>query len=467
MQKKGVLFKEKRKDIMMDFQMMQSNLFMLLIFSLLAVMIYYKIRGGGRAFYLLTINALFYILCDFKMFFLLAAVIFWTWICSRKLEERKDKKWLAFGICPLILLLFFFKYGFSNLLLPLGISYYSFKSISYLVDVYREKYCAEKNIVTYALYVSFFPEILCGPITRFDQFHKTLKEVSYSDENIQRGFYFILKGVFLKTVIANRLSGYVGTIFAAPASYTGLALWMAAFFYSIQIYCDFAGYSSIAVGITQLFGMHYTENFKRPYLSVDIREFWDRWHISLSNWLKDYIYIPLGGNRCTKWKQKRNVMAVFLVSSIWHGTGWNFILWGIWHGFLNSFTVKKQANQNKVRKVFEMCVNFFCVMLGWIFFRAASVPVAVEFLKGMFFNLKISSKEVQNAVLPFTRDNTCVAFFLTVLFFIAAMALREYWEEKKQIKGTAIASVLWQVFLLVSIILFGYFGISDFLYANF
>ena len=412
----------------MLFQDMSNNVLTFLMFSIIAIVIYYVIPRRGRCLYLITANILFYMLCDLKMFLILGATIIWTWLCAQRLEVRRCRGWLAAGVCSLVGLLSLFKYnqylmkavnavlgavgmgsisGIWNLLMPLGISYYIFKSISYLVDVYRGKYQAEKSLIKYALYVSFFPEILCGPISRYDEFKASLENgMTYSDENMQRGFYLMLKGVFMKVVIANRLAGYVGAVFAEPSAYNGIALWMAAFFYAIWLYCDFAGYSFIAIGITQLFGLHYKENFNRPYFASNIREFWDRWHISLSDWLRDYVYFPLGGSRCTRLRSKCNVMVVFLVSGLWHGSGIHFLVWGAYHGLLNVFTPQKRnriqspehinhvGKKKKVRSALAVLWNFSLVTLGWIFFGVDSLNTAVTYLKGMFTNLKISVSEV-------------------------------------------------------------------------
>jgi len=479
---------------------MGNEVLSFLLFSIGVVVIYYIVPQRCRTTYLLVANIIFYICCDWKAFFILTMTILGTWLCALEMEKSQSKGWLIAGISSLVLLLALFKYleliktavntlldnvgmgsssGVWNLIIPMGISYYLFKTISYLVDVYRGKYPAEKSILKYALYVSFFPEILCGPITRYNEFKDSMENgMNYSDENMQRGFYLVLKGVFMKVVIANRLSDYVTFVFSDPTAYTGIALWMAAFFYAVWLYCDFAGYSSIAIGITQLFGLHYKENFKRPYFSQNIHQFWDRWHISLSDWLRDYIYFPLGGSRCSKLKCKLNVMIVFCVSGLWHGSKLTFLFWGIYHGLLNILLPQKKKTiqdekektvgiKNKVCNGLAIAINFSLVTIGWIFFGADSIKTAIIFIKSMFVNFRISISEIQNAILPFTFDNTCVAYFLVVMGFIFIFWLRELYEEKKNIEGMDIASVPWQTFLLVSIILFGSFNASGFVYANF
>lgn len=468
---------------------LSTNVLALLIFSVISLIVYYLLPKKARKIFLLVVSAVFYALCDLKMLAILVVSIVLTWYITIKISQKHSRKWLALGCTLLVALLVFFKYnefffkgvnaflnlfglgsssGVLKLLMPLGISYYVFKSISYMVDVYKEKYDVERNLLNYALYVSLFTEILSGPISRYNEFKQSLDlSMNYSPQNMELGFYMIIRGLFMKGVIANRLSGYVGAIFATPEAYTGIALWLAAFFYAVQLYCDFAGYSSIAVGITQLFGLHYKENFMRPYCSTNIVEFWNRWHISLSSWLKDYVYIPLGGSRCSKPRTKLNIMIVFLVSGLWHGSGLNFIVWGLYHGVLNICTPRNTKKPTGIKKILLIFLTFIAVTFGWILFGTSSLGTAIIYIKSMFTNFSFSIASIQSAILPFTNDNTCIAFFLTSIFFIAVFAIRELWEERKKIQGTEVASIPWQIFLLVSVILFGNFTASGFIYANF
>lgn len=471
------------------FSELGSNVLALIVFSIVILVVYYLIPRQVRKSYLLLTSIAFYGLCDLKMLAVLLASIVFTWYCTNMIQKSNSKKWLFFGCTVLILLLAFFKYnnffvnsvnaildcfgirdnsGILKLALPLGISYYVFKSISYMVDVYKKKYEAEKNLLNYGFYISFYPEIISGPISRYDEFKKAMDtSMNYSVKNMETGFYLIIRGLFMKGVIANRLADYVGGVFSAPESFGGIALWLAAFFYAVQLYCDFAGYSSIAIGITQLFGLHYKDNFIRPYFSTNIVEFWNRWHISLSSWLKEYIYIPLGGSRCSKLRKKLNVMIVFLVSGLWHGTGLNFVVWGLYHGILNAFTPRKKEAPKGIKKFILIIVNFALVTFGWIPFGSQTLGKAAVYIKRMFLNLSISMVDIQRAILPFTSDNTCIAFFLTVILFTGILIIREWYEEKKNIKSSEPASLLWQVFLLTSILLFGNFASSGFIYANF
>ena len=465
---------------------LSSNILYLLTFCLGALLIYYIVPQHCKRATLLTLSIAFYLCCDWKMFFAMALVTVFTWYCGLRIKNTGRKKWLIIGCVSLVAFLAFFKYnsffvagaqkllaavGFSSdllsVLMPLGISYYVFKAISYMVDVYRGKLPAETNLFTYALYICLFSEILCGPITRYSVFKESVsKDIVYKEENFHTGFYLVIKGLFMKVVIANRLSGYVATIFACPENYAGLTLWFAAFCYAVQLYCDFAGYSFVMVGVTKLFGLHTTLNFDRPYFATNIKEFWNRWHISLSGWLKDYVYIPLGGGRCSKWRNKANVIATFLVSGLWHGTGLNFLAWGLIHGVANAATPKKMAPRG-IKKVLMILLTFGIVTFGWIFFGVDSIQTAFVYLKCMVCNLSFSVEAVQNAILPFTGDNTCVAFFLTAMLFVAVLFAREWYEERKKLPSLQVAGMGWQIFLLTSILLFGSFGTSGFIYANF
>ena len=475
---------------LLDGTFQNSILRLLLAFAVITAL-YYVIPKKGRLYFLLGANVLFYLLCDWRMFAILAAETVWTFLCGRFIAEKKNRKaWLIAGIIPVVLALLGFKYFnfFSqsinaalaafgigatemtlNLLIPLGISYYTFRMISYLADIYKKKYEAETRFVTYAVYVSFFAHILSGPIERYDRFKASVSEgLIFRSDLAQNGFYRILLGLFMKAVIANRLAGYVSAVFSSPGTHPSLALWLAAFFYSVQLYCDFAGYSEIAIGFSNLLGFDTIENFRRPYLSTNIRDFWNRWHISLSSWLRDYIYIPLGGNRCSKWRRAFNVMITFLICGMWHGAGWNFLFWGGYHGVINILTPReKEKKHGFVYRLLSALLTFLLVMFGWIFFGSSSLGAAFSYIKQMFSGLSFNTNAILYSIMPFTNDNTCAAFFLTVCLFILILLIFEILEDKRKKPQKTLALSAWQVFFLVSTVLFGVFGTSSFIYANF
>lgn len=456
---------------------MQSNILLFVLFSIISAITLNFIPVKYKKYMLLFLNLLFYGLCDLKFLFLILLGIVWSYYIGRlivtKLELRKF--YLCLGIIPIVIILCFFKYynffvpegeDVLQVVMPLGISYYTFKIISYMVDVYRQKRCIEGTLIEYAVYVSFFPQIICGPISRSEDIMGQLRHLSkISGELMSDGMYLILSGLFKKLVIADRLNSYVNAIFANPSGYPGLALWMAAFFYTIQIYCDFAGYSEIAIGAANLLGIKCKANFQLPYFSYSIKDFWRRWHISLSSWLRDYIYIPLGGNRKGPFFKNINILLTFLVSGIWHGNGFNYLFWGIYHGFFNLFNYKSASSVWK--RALQIIATFFVVMFGWIFFKAATLQTALSYIGAMFCNLSISLESIIASVIPFTGDFSCLAYLLCVCLFIVVLFFMEYREFSDKIRNVKKEKTVQMVIYISSIILFGVIGQSSFLYANF
>jgi D-alanyl-lipoteichoic acid acyltransferase DltB (MBOAT superfamily) len=321
------------------------------------------------------------------------------------------KLWVFLSFTSNLSILFFFKYfdfAVSNInfifahigikllnpafdvLLPVGISFYTFQALSYTMDIYRGEIAAEKNIAKYALFVSFFPQLVAGPIERSKNLLNQMTERHYFDyERVKSGLLLMLWGYFQKIVIADRISVYVNTIFADWIKFSGLQLSTGAVFFAFQIYCDFAGYSNISRGAGQIMGFRLMENFKEPYFASSIQDFWRRWHISLSTWFRDYLYIPLGGSRCSKIKKYRNILITFLASGLWHGASWNFFIWGAWHGILQiTGEAAKPLKQKCVSKLNinldgtmiktgKIIMTFIMVDIGWIFFRAKNLATAI------------------------------------------------------------------------------------------
>lgn len=284
-------------------------------------------------------------------------------------------------------------------LLPMGISFFTLQAISYLVDVSKSKLPAERNLLYYLLYMSFFPSVTSGPICRAPELLPQFRgksRVTYSQ--VKHACLRMLRGYFLKLVIADRISPWVSFIYSDTQQYAGLPMWSAVLLYGFEIYADFAGYTDIALGAAELFGFRLPENFDMPYLSRSIREFWHRWHISFSSWLRDYIYIPLGGSRCSKLRKYCNVMVTFAVSGFWHGSGWNYIAWGLLHGVFQVIggvlaPVREKLcgvlhfrPQNKLRIVLSTLFTFGLVDFAWIFFRCNSIHSAFAVMKGLFFS---------------------------------------------------------------------------------
>lgn len=280
-----------------------------------------------------------------------------------------------------------------DILLPVGISFYTFQAIGYLIDVSRGTIQAEKNFITYALFVSFFPQLVAGPIERakslLPQFHK---DHSFNADDVSEGSKQMLWGFFMKLCVADVLSSYVDAIYNNVANHNGISLILATFFFAFQIYCDFSGYSNIAIGTARIMGFHLMDNFRQPYFSTSIKDFWRRWHISLSSWFADYIYIPLGGNRVSFIRHLLNLMITFLISGLWHGANWTFAIWGIVHGFYMIVdTIFRRVFPHVFERntLFKMISTIFCfcmVCLAWIFFRANTITDAFSIINKILTN---------------------------------------------------------------------------------
>lgn len=290
-----------------------------------------------------------------------------------------------------------------NILLPVGISFYTFQALSYTIDVYRGEIIPEKNLLRYALFVSFFPQLVAGPIERSGNLLQQMKEIDkrrlWSYDSVVSGSILALWGFFQKMVIADRLALLVDSIWESYQDYGTIMLILAVAGFSVQIYCDFAGYSAIAIGVSKIMGIKLMENFDTPYFARNIRDFWKRWHISLSSWFKDYLYIPLGGGKCSKIRNYLNLLVTFLISGLWHGAGWHFVLWGGIHGIyqiigrmLNPikkklYRIMKFKTDSISWRMGECGVTFILVSFAWIFFRAESLSEAVSFIHQMLYNM--------------------------------------------------------------------------------
>lgn len=398
-----------------------------------------------------------------------------------KNDLKKKKVCLIISIVLNLTILFLFKYynfaaeniteflqysGLSlkmpnfTFLLPVGISFYTFQALGYSIDVYRGNTKVEKNIFTYSLFVSFFPQLVAGPIERsthlLPQFYK-LKYFSY--ENAMRGIKMMLWGYFLKLVLADRCAMYVDAVFGNLEYHNGGSMFISAIFFTLQIYGDFAGYSLVAIGTAKIMGFDLMENFHRPYFASTITDFWHRWHISLSTWFKDYVYIPLGGNRNGEIRTYCNLMITFLVSGIWHGAEWTFLCWGGIHGFFQC--VEKFLGWNKksltgYSRFFHWILTFTIVSFAWIFFRASTVSEAFFVIKSIFSNF--SFPIVESVV------------FIGVFFALIVLLFKEMKDEfnwKFKIFNSWLFQHTYIVFMIAYIILFGVLKGGQFIYFQF
>lgn len=273
-----------------------------------------------------------------------------------------------------------------SLILPVGISFYTFQAIGYTIDVYKEKIPAARDSISFFAFISFFPQLVAGPIERASRLYpQFLRQRTFDYQQAVRGCRLILWGFFKKIVIADGAAEIVNAIFGNAAAYNASTLWLGAILFTFQIYGDFSGYSDIAIGTARLLGIDLMKNFDKPYLSKSIPEFWRRWHISLTTWFRDYIYFPLGGSRCSKAKCLRNTMVVFLLSGLWHGSNWTFVAWGLYHAlfFVPRLLSGKKENEHTRFPLISVGVTFLIVTIGWVLFRADNLSVAFTFLKGM------------------------------------------------------------------------------------
>ena len=421
---------------------------------------------------------------------------------SRRLPHA-GKTVLLLSVLLCVGLLFFFKYlnffsenmaallqRFSiplqpftlRLALPIGISFYLFQTISYLVDVYRGKLPAERHFGIYAVYVSFFPKVMQGPIERGEKLLPQLHNPRRFDyRQASYGMKQMAWGFFKKLVLADGLSGFVSQVYDNPTAYSGFSLVLATFFFAVQLYCDFSGYTHIALGSAGILGIRLSPNFRSPYFASSIKDFWGRWHISLSSWLRDYIYIPLGGNRTGRFRHALNILITFLVSGLWHGASWNYVLWGGIHGILqvlegflpwNKKSSRFQTDRrlSVLRQMIAVPATFLLVCFAWVFFRAATISDALYVLSHMFAGIGSPDSYIRSCALQMGLTFSNLVFHclpMIPLFFFDLFSL----------KTDVIARISkqrffirWPVYilLLLVILLFSEKGVTtEFIYMQF
>lgn len=384
-----------------------SNIF-LFFFLPLVLLGYYLIKVEYRNIFLLVSSLLFYAWGEPKFVFVIILsilinycfgfIIFWA--------KNGDRKTLAkismlLGVIANCALLFYFKYfdffisslnwtagtniALKEIILPIGISFFTFQGLSYIIDIYFNKTPVQKNFINFALFKSFFPQLIAGPIIRYADVHEQIVNRENTVDSFAYGVRRFILGLGKKLIIANTLGQVADNIFMLPADQTSLSIaWLGAICYTFQIYYDFSGYSDMAIGLAQMFGFKFKENFDFPYVSRSITEFWRRWHISLSSWFRDYLYIPLGGNRTGN--VYLNLLIVFIVTGLWHGAAWNFVIWGLWHGSFIIFerVLKKFKFKIKLPNVISWLYSMMVVIIGWVLFRSPDLESAINYLRIMF-----------------------------------------------------------------------------------
>lgn len=388
--------------------MVFSSMTFLWIFLPILLGIYFITKDKYRNIILLIFSFIFYSWGEPKYILLMIASIIINYILGIILDkfETKNKRRIVLiaSIAINLGLLAYFKYFnffidninklFDNTIilsrdiaLPIGISFYTFQIMSYIIDLYRRDIKVQKNILDLALYISFFPQLIAGPIVKYHDINEQLKRRTITIGKFAQGIKRFIYGLSKKVILANSLAYIADMIFNADISLINMLIsWLGAICYTLQIYFDFSGYSDMAIGLGKMFGFEFMENFNLPYISTSITEFWRRWHISLSTWFKEYLYIPLGGNRKGKIRTYVNLGIVFLATGLWHGAAWNFIVWGIYNGFfliIERIKLKEWLDKNKF-KFINHIYSLLIIIIGWVFFRAENLTNALKYLKTMF-----------------------------------------------------------------------------------
>ena len=493
---------------------MLFNSFEFLLFFPTVAFIYFLLPHRFRWFHLLLSSCVFYMAFIPVYIFILIFTIIVDYIAGIYIERSTGKRRKLFLICSIIaniLILAVFKYfnfftdnfnallslfnihknhlPFLDIILPVGLSFHTFQAMSYTIEVYRGNQKAEKHFGIYALYVMFFPQLVAGPIERPQNLLHQFRTQHYFDyPRVVNGMRLMLWGFFKKIVIADRLSIFVSEVYDQPTQYQGISLVLATVFFAFQIYCDFSGYSDIALGTAEVLGFKLMKNFNRPYFSKSISEFWSRWHISLSTWFRDYLYISLGGNRVSVPRWYFNLFFVFLVSGFWHGANWTFIAWGALHGFYLVFAIisqKRRLNINQsigimkngfVLKIVQIITTFILVDFAWVFFRAKNIKDAIYIITHLLSNIPqqlISAARNEN----FSRHRIIYLNQTTYEFFIAIAAILfmesiHYFQRNLELRvyfSKKSSFFRWVTYALIiySIILFGEFSNNSFIYFQF
>ncbi len=494
---------------------MLFNSLKFIVFFIIAYLIYLVIPKRARKACLLVASYYFYMCWNPLYILLLMGSTLVTYLCGLFVKKH-GRKILVLSLVLNFSLLFVFKYldfaygtiakgmglfgvmlpDFSSgLLLPVGISFYIFQAVGYTIDVYRGETEPEKNLLTYALFVSFFPQLVAGPIERSKRLLSQLNNLQslkvLNFEKMERGFVTALYGFFMKMVIADRAAIYVDHVFdeVTFSLNSGFPVIVAIIMFSLQIYCDFAGYTFIAIGVAEMMGIDLCVNFKQPYFAKNIKDFWDRWHISLSTFFRDYLYFPLGGSRRGKLRKYSNLLIVFVISGLWHGAAWHYVIWGLLHGIarvlyeasvgLRTFVKTKIEKAglmnfgNESYGLFERILTFAFVSIAWVFFRCKSLSMALNVLKNAFASFN-----------PWTlSDGTLFTYGLTntdfnILFFsLLLMILVDVFSYKDKdlkalfVKQNPVFKLLFVVSVIGFIVLAGVYGplydASQFIYFQF
>lgn len=488
---------------------MLFNSFQFLLFFVLVTVLYYSLPHKFRWILLLISSYYFYMVWKPELIILIIFSTFVNYILSLMIYRQKDnflrKRYLLISLLINFGLLFVFKYlvffnhtfmglfGFMgitypisdfDIILPMGISFYTFQAASYTIDVYRKRLKPARHYGIFSLYITFFPQLVAGPIERSEnllpQFYKKHK---LQPRRVVMGLKIMMIGFFKKIVIADRVSVAVNTVYQNPEGFGGLALIFATVLFAFQIYCDFSGYSDIAVGAARVLGFDLMENFKSPFLSKSIQEHWRRWHVSLSSWFTDYVYIPLGGNRKGKWKQYRNILITFLISGLWHGSSFTYVVWGGLHGvmqvagsltsgFRNNIKKTLHIEKNPIASSISIICTFLLVCFAFIFFRSSTLSQAFYIISHLFSDVA-EWTSIQYLYENVTAMGLQLTELITVVLAIVFLMLMEILSKEKQIYEMIenryfIVRLAFYLFVATAVLTLGvYYNAGEFIYFQF
>jgi alginate O-acetyltransferase complex protein AlgI len=483
------------------------NSFEFLVFFPLVTILFFVLPHRTRWFLLLAASCVFYMYFIPVYILILFGTIVIDYFAGLYLEDTLDPKrkklYLAASIVANVGVLAVFKYynffldnindswdllsghptalRYLGIALQIGLSFHTFQAMSYTFEVYYGRQKAERHFGIYALYVMFYPQLVAGPIERPQNILHQFHEKKYFDYvKLREGLSLMLWGMFKKVVIADNLAGMVNMAYQDPDTANPFSLILASYFFAIQIYCDFSGYSDIAIGAARVMGFDLMENFRTPYVSQSIREFWSRWHISLSTWFRDYLYIPLGGNRTTKTRWMFNLFIVFLISGIWHGANWTYVIWGALHGIYlmvailkDDFIEKNGLTRHTERtwvKPLNIFITFHLALIAWVFFRANNVEDAFTIFRRLP-EADYSLSGFRDALVYFSGTpnnigNQVYNCFMAVAFLAIDPVMDKIAKRRIQLQTPVFRYALYSA-ILAGIVLFGFFGEVHFIYFQF
>ncbi|MGI9077813.1 MAG: MBOAT family O-acyltransferase [Gemmatimonadaceae bacterium] len=476
---------------------MLFNSFEFFVFFPVAVLTYFNLPPRYRTVWLLVASSLFYMAfvpAYILILFFTILVDYFAGLAIERATGPRRKAYLWISIAANVGVLAVFKYavffagnanallGFAGfptdvpvlrILLPVGLSFHTFQAMSYTMEVYRGRYRAERSFPTYALYVMFFPQLVAGPIERPQHLLPQFREVhTFNPEDATEGLRLMLWGFFKKIVVADRLALYVNPVYTDPLSFSPLANALATVCFAFQIYCDFSGYSDIAIGSARVMGFRLMTNFRQPYFATSVTDFWRRWHISLSTWFRDYVYIPLGGSRATSPRVMANIFTVFLLSGLWHGAGWTFVVWGAIHGLVliverASGLTTRDGFRSPVFNLAARVSTFSIVCIAWIFFRATSMAEAGNVLSRIF---SFSWRPGETAFIPQGVDRSDLLLMIGGVAAVLAIDLAlEKTGGLNRFAEIIPKPVRWAAYYAAvgAILLLGVWGRREFIYYQF